>query len=128
MVVSPVGPDAGPAGPQARVKSLKCPTCGAQLAVRSFENAVTVVCRSCHSILDAKDPNLRVLQQFAAATGEAHPLIPLGARGKLHGTDYMAIGFQRRTITVDSVDYSWHEYLLFNPYKGYRYLTEYNGH
>src|SRR5204863_7197700 len=26
------------------------------------------------------------------------------------------------------VDYSWHEYLLFNPYKGYRYLTEYNGH
>jgi len=123
-----VSPDATPAAPQAHVKSLKCPTCGAQLAVRSFENAVTVVCRSCHSILDAKDPNLRVLQQFKAATDEAHPLIPLGARGKLRGTDYMAIGFQRRTITVDDIDYSWHEYLLFNPYKGYRYLSEYNGH
>ena len=24
--------------------------------------------------------------------------------------------------------YSWDEYLLFNPYKGFRYLTEYNGH
>jgi len=128
MVVSPGTPDAGPAAPKAQVRSLKCPTCGAQLAVRSFENAVTVVCRSCHSILDAKDPNLRVLQQFKAAVDEAHPLIPLGARGKLRGTDYMVIGFQRRTITVENVDYSWHEYLLFNPYKGYRYLTEYNGH
>jgi hypothetical protein len=128
VVVSAPSPDAGPAAPQAQVKTLKCPNCGAQLAVRSFENAVTVVCRSCHSILDAKDPNVRVLQQFKAATDEAHPLIPLGARGKLRGTDYMAIGFQRRTIRVDDVDYSWHEYLLFNPYKGYRYLTEYNGH
>jgi hypothetical protein len=123
-----VSPEAGPAAPQAGVKTLKCPTCGAQLAVRSFQNAVTVVCRSCHSILDAKDPNLRVLQQFKAATDEAHPLIPLGARGKLRGTDYLMIGFQRRTITVESVDYSWHEYLLFNPYKGYRYLSEYKGH
>ena len=23
---------------------------------------------------------------------------------------------------------SWAEYLLFNPYKGFRYLTEYDGH
>ena len=31
---------------------------------------------------------------------------------------------------VDTADdsYSWDEYLLFNPYKGFRYLTEYNGH
>jgi hypothetical protein len=34
----------------------------------------------------------------------------------------------RRTIHVDGIPYSWHEYLLFNPYKGFRYLTEYNGH
>ena len=123
-----VTPEPGPAAPAVQVKSLKCPNCGAQVAVRSFEHAVTVVCRSCHSILDAKDPNVRVLQQFKAAVGEASPLIPLGARGKLRGVDYVAIGFQRRTITVEEVDYSWHEYLLFNPYKGYRYLTEYNGH
>jgi hypothetical protein len=29
---------------------------------------------------------------------------------------------------VEGVAYSWHEYVLFNPYKGFRYLTEYNGH
>ena len=28
----------------------------------------------------------------------------------------------------NGMPYSWREYLLFNPYKGFRYLTEYNGH
>lgn len=115
-----------PGTPQ--VKALNCPGCGAALTVRSFGNAVTIVCDSCHSILDAKDPNLQILQRFEVATGEDRPLIPLGTRGKLRGTDYEVIGFQRRTIHVDGIPYSWHEYVLFNPYKGFRYLTEYNGH
>lgn len=115
-----------PGTPQA--KSLHCPGCGAALTLRSFSNAVTVVCDHCHSILDAQDPLLKILQKFKAATDEDPPLIPLGTRGKIRGTDYEAVGFQRRTIHVEGVPYSWHEYVLFNPYKGFRYLTEYNGH
>jgi len=114
-----------PTKPQ--VRALNCPHCGAALTLRSFNNAVTIVCESCHSILDAKDPNLQVLQQFKASADEK-PLISLGSRGKIRGTEYEAIGFQRRTIHVDGAPYSWHEYVLFNPYKGFRYLTEYNGH
>jgi hypothetical protein len=89
---------------------------------------VTVICDHCHSILDAQDPRLTILQKFKAAVDEDPPQIPLGTRGKIRGTDYEAVGFQRRTIHVDGVPYSWHEYVLFNPYKGFRYLTEYNGH
>lgn len=111
-----------------QVKALNCPGCGAALALRSFTQAVTVVCESCHSILDAQDPQLKILQQFKKATGEDPPLIPLGTRGKLRGAVYEAVGFQRRTIQVEGVAYSWHEYVLFNPFKGFRYLTEYNGH
>jgi hypothetical protein len=110
------------------VKSLNCPSCGATLTVRSFNNAVTIVCGSCHTILDAKDPNLQILQKFQVAAGDDKPLIPLGTRGKIRGTEYEVIGFQRRTIQVEGIPYSWHEYLLFNPYKGFRYLTEYDGH
>jgi len=87
-----------------------------------------VVCASCHSILDAQDPGLKILQTFQAAVGEAPPLIPLGQRGKLHGTDCEVIGFQRRSTVVEGIRYIWHEYVLFNPYKGFRYLTEYHGH
>src|SRR5215469_3529641 len=119
-------PGPTPAGPP-QVKSLNCPSCGATLTMRSFSHAVTIVCDSCHSILDAQDPRLQVLQKFEAATRDA-PLIPLGARGTIRGTQFEVIGFQRRTIQVDGTSYSWHEYVLFNPFKGFRYLTEYNGH
>ncbi len=116
-----------PAGtPQ--VRSLNCPGCGASLTVRSFGNAITIVCASCHSVLDARDPKLKILQQFHASTSEDPPLIPLGARGSIRGVAYEVIGFQRRTIQVEGISYSWHEYVLFNPGKGFRYLTEYDGH
>ena len=105
------------------VKAMNCPGCGAALSLRSFTQAVTVVCDSCHSILDAQDPQLKILQRFQKATGEDPPLIPLGTRGKIRGTPYEAVGFQRRTIQVEGIPYSWHEYVLFNPYKGFRYLT-----
>lgn len=111
-----------------QVRSLNCPGCGAALTLRSFGQAVTVVCDHCHSILDAQDPGLTILQKFSAAIDEDAPLIPLGTRGKIRGTEYEAVGFQRRTIHVEGIPYSWHEYVLFNPYKGFRYLTEYNGH
>lgn len=124
--MSASGGAAPPRNPQ--VRALNCPGCGAALTLRSFNNAVTIVCDSCHSILDAKDPNLQILQKFKAATDEIRPLIPLGTRGKIRGTDYEVIGVERRTIQVDGIPYSWHEYVLFNPFKGFRYLTEYNGH
>ena len=119
-------PLSGPPKPQP--KALNCPKCGAAIVLRSFGQAETVVCGSCRSILDAQDPHLAILQQFEAATREVKPLIPLGTRGKLRGTDYEVIGFQRRSTSVDGIAYYWHEYVLFNPYKGIRYLSEYNGH
>jgi len=119
---------AGGPTPAPQVKSLNCPGCGASLTVRSFGHAVTVVCASCHAILDAQDPRLKVLEKFQAAEGEDPPRIALGSRGVIRGTAYDVIGFERRTIRVDGVPYSWHEYVLFNPFKGFRYLTEYNGH
>jgi Domain of unknown function (DUF4178) len=115
-----------PTPPQ--VKTLNCPGCGAALTLRSFNLAVTIVCNHCHTILDAQDPNLAILQKFKAITDEDPPLIPLGTRGNIRGTRYEVIGFQRRTLQADEISYSWHEYVLFNPYKGFRYLTEYNGH
>ena len=119
-------PLSGPPKPQA--KALNCPKCGAAIVLRSFGQAETVVCASCHYILDAKDPNLAILQQFEIKTSDVRPLIPLGTRGKLRGTDCEVIGFQRRSTQVDGTTYSCHEYVLFNPYKGIRYLSEYNGH
>jgi hypothetical protein len=111
-----------------KVESLTCPGCGAPLTVRSMGRAVTIVCSHCCSILDARSPQLTILQRFEATTHIEIPLLPLGTRGKWRGAVYEVIGFQRRDMRVEGITYSWREYLLFNPYKGFRYFTEYSGH
>lgn len=110
------------------VKALNCSQCGGAITLRALGQSVSVVCDHCHAILDANDPNLRVLQKFETITSSDRPLVPLGKRGKIRGTEYEVVGFQRRSLKADGVRYSWHEYVLFNPYKGFRYITEYQGH
>ena len=110
-----------------KTRSLSCPNCGAALEIRGMTHTVSVVCVQCLSIVDAKDPGLSILQQFTAKE-RVQPLIPLGARGQLHGAPYEVIGFQERSIEVEGERYAWREYVLFNPFKGFRYLTEYDGH
>ena len=90
--------------------------------------AVTIVCDSCGAVLDATDDNLRVLQQQDATMRRASPRIALGTRGTWHGTPWEIVGFQVVTISVEGTDYSWTEYVAFNPYRGFLYLSEYQGH
>ena len=111
-----------------KVAGLNCPNCGASVELRTFGQAITVTCPNCQSVLDAKDPNVAVLQQAQSAV-RIDPIIPLGSRGVFDGARFEAIGFQVRTVTNPDEDPdSWQEYLLYNPYHGYRYLTEYQGH
>src|SRR2546429_3156893 len=111
----------------ALVRSLTCPKCGAPLTVRAGDLTVTVVCGHCNSVLDAKDPSLKILQTFEARVRPA-PRIPLGTRGKWRGAPWGGIGHPIPTITLEGNDYSWAEDLLFNPYEGVRYLPPDNRH
>ncbi len=115
------------APPRPRAVSLSCPSCGAGIELHAQGWAVSVVCASCGSVLDATDPNLRVLQRHDEAISVT-PRLPLGTRGTWHGAPWEIIGFQVVTISVDGTDYSWREYVAFNPYRGFLYLSEYEGH
>ena len=108
------------------VRTLECPNCGGTVELK-YERTINSVCIQCLSVLDTTTPALQVLQEFQGKQ-RYQPHIPLGKRGTLPGGEYEVIGFQIRSIEVEGVLYSWGEYLLYNPYKGYRYLTEYNGH
>jgi hypothetical protein len=110
-----------------RVQSLSCPNCGGQVELHGFASTLTAVCGRCSSVLDTSNPVVRVLHQFRSQQ-KREPKVPLGSRGEFDGITYEVIGFQVRSITVDGVDYEWSEYVLFNPYRGFRYLSEYNGH
>lgn len=117
--------DPAPARP--RAVSLSCPSCGGAIALHAQGWAVSVACPSCAAVLDATDDNLRVLQQQDAAIA-VKPRLPLGTRGTWHGVQWELIGFQVVTISVEGTDYSWREYVAFNPLRGFLYLSEYQGH
>lgn len=113
--------------PIVKPKSLNCPNCGAPVELRGFAHTLNVVCPNCHSVLDASSPEFTILQRFQRQE-RIEPQIPLGTRGKFNGVPYQVIGFQVREVESEGSSYSWDEYLLFNPYYGFRYLTEYQGH
>lgn len=118
-------PPAAP--PVAQAKALFCPNCGGPVQRRGFGHTLTITCPQCLAVLDVSTPLVSILQQ-AEIRQRRQPLIPLGSRGKLYGAEWEAIGFQVREIEVEGERYEWEEYLLFNPYAGFRYLTQYNGH
>jgi Domain of unknown function (DUF4178) len=114
-----------------QARSISCPNCGGPVALRGYAHTLSVVCPQCHTVLDTSTPEVAILQKFEDKT-PVQPTIPLGSRGKFKDktgdTTYEVIGFQVREYLADGDPYQWDEYLLFNPYQGFRYLTEYNGH
>ena len=110
-----------------KVKSIECPQCGGNVELRGYSHSLSAVCIQCLSVIDTSHPQLTILKSFGEAN-RVKPLIPLGTRGKFSGKVYEIIGMQERMIMVDGTTYSWQEYLLFNPYAGFRYLSVYRGH
>lgn len=105
--------------------ALNCVTCGSALELRAAALSMTAVCRSCGSLLDTSHPVVQVVATAAARKSVVEPIIPIGARGTLGGTEYECIGFLRRR---DNFGDAWFEYLLFNPFAGFRWLVTYQGH
>jgi hypothetical protein len=106
------------------VNAFNCPSCGGPIALRAGGISVNAVCGQCSAIIDAADPNLRVLQ--AAEANTIFPDIPIGSRGELAGIQWEVIGYVRKAVA--GTVYAWEEYLLFNPWHGFRFLSNTAGH
>ncbi|WP_084584330.1 DUF4178 domain-containing protein [Sphingomonas azotifigens] len=117
--MQPEAPLAPPPAPA--VRALSCPNCGGTVELRAAGYTVHVGCQYCGSILDTTDGLVKLVTQAHAA--QVTPDIPLGTRGALFGVEWEAIGYLRRSQDY----YRWDEYLLFNPYHGYRWLVNARG-
>jgi len=103
----------------------KCPSCGGPFSILTPGLTASVACKYCGSTIDVTNRNLAILSQ-AEKQMKIRPLIPIGSKGNLFGTEWEVTGFMRRTDKTGA--YPWDEYLLFNPCRGVRWLTTYNGH
>ncbi|MBO9724698.1 MAG: DUF4178 domain-containing protein [Novosphingobium sp.] len=106
---------------QKGTRTLSCPACGGTLEVRAAGWSVNLACRYCGSILDVSRPEVQIIERHKRAAGQFS--LPLGARGSLFDTEWEVIGAMIRRGPTDR----WREYLLFNPYVGYRWLVEWEG-
>ncbi len=108
-----------------KVRIFDCSACGGQVSVKFPGKSLVATCQSCQAIIDVTDERYQVL---ATLQNERRllPKIPLGTRGRLKGDIYEVIGYLRKKD--GSLVYHWDEYLLFNPYHGFRWLVESDGH
>jgi hypothetical protein len=104
--------------------ALSCPNCGAAVALRAAGLSMAAVCGSCGSLIDTADPKFQLID-IARRREMYEPIIPLGRRGTFSGIEFECIGFMRRR---DQSGDAWFEYLLFNPFAGFRWLVTFRGH
>lgn len=106
-----------------RPRSFNCTQCGGPISLRLPERAMSVVCPKCGSILDTSTPTVALLHAYQKNVTES-PRIPLGTRATFRGVKSEVVGYMRRRGHADGESFTWTEYLLYNPYYGYRFLSE----
>ncbi len=112
------------AGDAPKAKTFNCPACSASLSIRGLGQTSTYACTSCGALIDISSDEYKILRESTKLRYK--PSIQLGTRGKIRGEAFEVIGFMVRTDGTG--EFEWREYLLFNPYLGFRWLNENNGH
>jgi hypothetical protein len=107
-----------------RPKIFNCPNCAGTVTVKALGHSIIAVCAYCSSVIDVANENLRVLTTAQQKTRPT--LLAIGSKGRLLGILWEVIGYMEKTDETSY--YRWDEYLLYNPYHGFRFLTQSRGH
>ena len=109
------------------VGAMGCPNCGGSLELNAPDKTERVTCPFCNSLLDVNQGNLTFLHALDKI--ENPFVLPVGAEGTLAGdVKFKIIGAMVRSVTIEGETYLWHEYLLYNPNIGFRWLVHSDNH
>jgi hypothetical protein len=109
--------------------SLKCPNCGGPLELNAPDKAERVACPYCNSLLDVDQGDLKYLRSLRRPENAPQFVAPIGAEGTFaDGVKFKIIGAMVRSVTIDGTKYFWHEYLLYQPRIGFRWLVHSDNH
>ncbi len=113
-----------PAIKKTAMRKFNCPSCGGEIQIRALGHTLTAVCAHCGTVVDVADERLQVITDVN--TKLRPTLLDIGQRGKFDGIDWEVIGYVLKSDRTKQ--YFWDEYLLFNPYHGFRFLVQQDGH
>lgn len=106
-----------------------CPNCGGPLSLQVPDQSERVTCPNCDSLLDVNQGKLTWLKTLLPKPDSPPFDLQIGQKGTFaDGVEYTILGAMVRSVTVDGIKYFWHEYLLYNPQIGYRWLVHSDNH
>ena len=106
-----------------------CPTCGGPLDLIAPDKAERVTCPNCNSLLDVNQGNLSFFKALDPPPNQPDFVLPIGAEGTFLGdVKFKTIGAVVRSVTLEGIQYFWHEYLLYNPMAGFPWLVHSDNH
>lgn len=112
--------------------SLNCPNCGAPLSLQAPDKTERVACPYCDSLLDVKEGKLEWLKALKPSPYDEKFSLAIGMKasfGALTNNEPMVIiGAMVRSVEIEGTTYFWHEYLLYNPKIGFRWLVHSDYH
>lgn len=112
------------AKPKKIAKSFNCPSCGGMIDIRASGHSITAVCKHCSSVIDVNNESYKIIEKTKQAYRDT--FLEIGEIGNLFGIDWEVIGYVEKRDELRN--YRWEEYLLFNPYHGFRFLVNASGH
>ena len=108
---------------------MRCPNCGGPLSLSVPDKTERVTCPNCDSLLDVNQGNLSYLKSLTPLPNQPEFVAPVGAEGEFpDGNKYKIVGAMVRSVTIEGETYYWHEYLLYNPMIGFRWLVHSDNH
>ena len=114
---------------QVSTVGMGCPNCGGPLNLIAPDKAERVTCPNCDSLLDVNQGNLTYLKALNPPPDQPDFVLPIDAEGTFPGdVKLKIIGAVVRSVTLDGIQYFWHEYLLYNPSVGFRWLVHSDNH
>ena len=109
--------------------AMNCPNCGGALSLAAPDKTERVACPYCSSLLDVNQGNLKFLHALKPSPSPHAFVLPIGAEGVFKDdVKFKIIGAVVRSVTIEDVQYFWHEHLLYNPMIGFRWLVHSDNH
>ncbi len=106
-----------------------CPNCGGALSLNAPDKSERVTCPYCNSLLDVNQGKLSWLKALTPTKADISFALEIGAEGTFKDDKkFKIIGAVVRSVNIEGISYFWHEYLLYNPMIGFRWLMHSDNH
>lgn len=104
------------------IRSIKCSSCKAPLALRAGHKIRTLTCQYCGAVMDTR-AEFAILDKFI---NQEKPITPLeiGMQGEIKDIEFTIVGI----VSSIAEGHSWVDHLLYSPTHGYAWVSYQNGH